>query len=210
MAQALYAMGFHNNRQRLLVEYQAYLFELLHPALLTKLTDQQPLLPAPDFRSPRPFLLLRNVHPHTSLADMLNLLERHDAESTALAQAQNQPTTPILDSINHIIAIPAALLPPPRPNPRRPHQSSPPTTCSFLLIPRAGERVVAPTVLSALGQGGPTQNAIIPEIRRDLYLIAPIRRAANTAPGHPTSLAHPHIDERPPSLVAQIPIQPEP
>ena len=103
MAQALYAMGFHNNRQRILVEYQAYLFELLHPTLLTKLTDQQPLLPAPDFRSPRPFLLLRNVHPNTSMADMPNLLERHDAESTALAQAQNQPTTPILDSITSLL-----------------------------------------------------------------------------------------------------------
>ena len=39
MAQALYALGFQGTRQRILVEYQAYLLELLHPSLLPRMTD---------------------------------------------------------------------------------------------------------------------------------------------------------------------------
>ena len=72
----------------MLIEYQAYLLELLHPSLLPQMTQTQPLLPAPDLRTPRPFLVLTNVDPNTNLVQMLETLERHDAESAALAQAQ--------------------------------------------------------------------------------------------------------------------------
>jgi hypothetical protein len=38
----------------MLIEYQAYLLELLHPSLLPQMTQTQPLLPAPDLRTPPP------------------------------------------------------------------------------------------------------------------------------------------------------------
>ena len=85
LAQAQYTLGFQGNRQRMLIEYQAYLLELLHPSLLPQMTQIQPLLPAPDLRTPRPFLVFNNVNPNTNLVQMLETLERHDTESAVLA-----------------------------------------------------------------------------------------------------------------------------
>ena len=71
----------------MLIEYQAYLIKLLHPSLLQQMTQPQPLLPAPDIRTPRPFLVLRNVDPNTSLVLMLETLQRHDTELADLTHA---------------------------------------------------------------------------------------------------------------------------
>ena len=119
------------------------------------MTQPQPLLLAPVIRTPRPFLVLRNVDPNTNLVLMLETLQRHDTESEALAHAHGMPTTSILADTNHVIHVPASLFPAPRPDQRRPRQPPPTPTSTYVLIPRAGTRVTLPTILSALGQGEP-------------------------------------------------------
>ena len=93
LAQAQYALGFQGTRQRMLIEYQGYLIELLHSSLLQQMTQAQPLLPAPDIRTPRPFLVLRNVDPDTNFVLMLETLQRHDTESADLADAHGLPAS---------------------------------------------------------------------------------------------------------------------
>jgi hypothetical protein len=164
LAQAQYALGFQGTRQRMLIECQAYLLELLHPSLLQQMTKPQPLLPAPDIRTPRPFLALRNVDPNTNLVLILKTLQRHDAESETLAHTHGLPATSILANTNHVIHVPASLFPAPRPDQRRPQQAPSAPTSVYLLIPRAGTHVTLSTILSALGQGGAQRN---PHITRN-------------------------------------------
>jgi hypothetical protein len=211
LAQAQYALGFQGTRQRMLIEYQGYLIELLHPSLLQQMTQAQPLLPAPDIRTPRPFLVLRNVDPDTNLVLMLETLQRHDTESAELANAHGLPASSILADTNHVIHVPASLFPAPRPDQRRPRHAPSAPTSVYLLIPRAGTGVSLPTILSALGQGGPNGTPILPEIRRDYYLLASARRAAALAPGQLTNLNHPHTDDRTyAEVTSQTSIQMEP
>ena len=60
--------------------------------------------------------VLCNVDPDTNLVLMLETLQRHDTESTDLANAHGLPASSILADTNHVIHVPATLFPAPRPD----------------------------------------------------------------------------------------------
>ena len=187
-------LGFSTQRQQRSIQIQSDLMELLDPALRDSMHVFPPLLPHKEHGISRPFWTLSNVDPDLSLVQILELINTYDAELTDLALAQGiaDPPPPLMNMINIVAIAPAALVPEaPNLHPDRP---PPPSTSTYLLLPRAGAIMTDPPPITAcLSQAGPFRTSARLEIRTDGYFMEDIRELARSGRGTAAQFTHPRL-----------------